>query len=152
MSIALTLHLLSAIIWVGGMFFSYVILRPVAGQLLEPPVRLTLWSNVFKGFFPWVWVAILVLFVSGYWMVFNAFGGFKGAGTHIHIMHGLALLMTAIYLHLFFAPRKRLNRFVADQDWPAAGKQLAQIRVLVGINMVIGFVVAAVGSGGRYLF
>lgn len=152
MSIALSLHLFAAIVWIGGMFFSYVILRPTAAELLEPPRRLPLWSQVFKRFFPWVWAAIVVLFISGYWMVMTVFGGFKGAGTHIHIMHGLGLLMVALYLHLFFAPRKRLVKAVAAEDWPAAAKQLAQIRVLVGINMILGFVVAAVGSGGRYWF
>ena len=50
MGIALLLHLLAAVVWVGGMFFAYVALRPAAAQL-EPPARLTLWVGVFKIFF-----------------------------------------------------------------------------------------------------
>ena len=38
LSIALTLHLLSAVVWVGGMFAAYLCLRPAAGPL-EPPQR-----------------------------------------------------------------------------------------------------------------
>jgi len=30
MIVAISLHLLSAVIWVGGMFFAYVALRPAA--------------------------------------------------------------------------------------------------------------------------
>ena len=37
MAIAIPLHLLAAVIWVGGMFFAYMALRPVAASLLEPP-------------------------------------------------------------------------------------------------------------------
>ncbi len=37
--LSLALHLLAATIWVGGMFFAYQILRPVDGEMLEPPIR-----------------------------------------------------------------------------------------------------------------
>ena len=42
--------------------------------------------------------------------------------------------MMLIYLHLLFAPYKRLRRAVDDAAWPEAGKALSQIRMLVGIN------------------
>jgi len=69
MSVTITLHSLAAIIWVGGMFFAYMALRPSAAEVLEPPLRLTLWAKVFSKFFPWVWASIVVLFGTGYWMV-----------------------------------------------------------------------------------
>ncbi len=34
-TIALTLHILSAVVWVGGMFFALLVLRPASG-LLDP--------------------------------------------------------------------------------------------------------------------
>ena len=58
--------------------------------------------------------------------------------------------MIFIYLHVFFAPYQRLKRAVAAQDWPAGGKALAQIRVLVGINMTLGLLTALIASGGRF--
>ena len=45
MAIAITLHVIAAILWVGGMFFAWMVLRPVAAGQLEPPARLTLWRN-----------------------------------------------------------------------------------------------------------
>jgi uncharacterized membrane protein len=59
--------------------------------------------------------------------------------------------MMLLFFHVFFAPFKRLKRAVAAGDWQAGGKNLAQIRVLVGINLVIGLVVISIASGGRYL-
>jgi uncharacterized membrane protein len=60
-------------------------------------------------------------------------------------------VMMMLFFHVFFAPFKRLKRAVAAEDWQAGGKNLAQIRVLVGINLVIGLVVISIASGGRYL-
>ena len=151
MGIALLLHLLAAVIWVGGMFFAYVVLRPVAAGQLEAPVRLTLWAGVFKVFFPWVFAAIATLLATGYWMVLSFYGGFDAVGMHVHIMVWTGYVMMLLFLHVFFAPFKRLKRAVTAEDWAAGGKSLAQIRDLVGINLVIGLAVIAIASGGRYL-
>lgn len=151
MFFSIVFHVLSAVIWVGGMFFAYNALRPAAAQVLEPPLRLELWVQVFRRFFVWVWLSIALLLITGYWMLFSYFGGFAGAGTHIHIMHGGGLLMVFIYLHVFFAPYRRLRQAVIVQDYPLAGAQLNIIRKLVGLNTFIGVLVIAVASAGRYL-
>lgn len=151
MGIALILHILAAVVWVGGMFFAHVLLRPVAANQLEPPLRLTLWVGVFRKFFPWVFAAIATLLASGYWMVLSFYGGFDGLGLYVHIMIWAGYVMMLMFFHVFFAPFKRLKRAVAAEDWEAGAKNLAQIRMLVGINLVIGLGVVAVASGGRYL-
>ncbi len=149
MSIAITIHLLCAIIWIGGMFFAYVALRPVAASQLEPPQRLNLWAATFRRFFPWVWVAVLALPLSGYWMV-GTMGGFGAVGMHIHIMNGLGLLMVLLYIHLFFAHYRPLLLHVAAGDWPGAGKSLAGIRKIIAVNLSLGLIVATVAGYGRY--
>jgi uncharacterized membrane protein len=151
MSIAITLHLLAAVIWVGGMFFAHQMLRPVAADLLEPPLRQPLWVGVFGRFFPWVWVAIITIPLTGYWMLFGVFGGMGSVGLYVHIMHGLGLLMIAIYLYVFFVPYQGLKRAVAAQAWPEGKQHIDRIRDLVGINMILGLITIAVGAGGRYL-
>ena len=150
-SFAIVLHILSAVLWVGGMFFAHQVLRPVAVQQFEPPQRLKLWTQVFRRFFPWVWVCIVLLLLSGYWMVFRLFGGMSGIGLHIHIMQALGWLMILLFMHLYFAPFRRLKEAVITEQWPEAGKRLNQIRLIVGINLVLGLVVIAIAAGGRYL-
>lgn len=150
LSIALPLHILAVLIWVGGMFFAYVVLRPAAGETLEPPARLKMWNNVFARFFPWVWAAIIIILITGYWMLLVPFGGFANAPVFIHIMNGLGLIMIAIFMHVFFAPYKRLSRAVSAEDWQTAGKQLAQIRILVGINLAIGLLTVVIATGGKF--
>lgn len=152
MGYAVLLHVLGVVVWVGGMFFAYNALRPVAAAQLEPPARLTLWVGVFGKFFPWVWGSILTILATGLWIIFSVFGGMSNVGLHVHIMFGLGIVMMLIFFHVFFAPYKRLKKAVDAQDWPAGGKALAQIRVLVGVNTVIGLITVAAASGGRYLF
>lgn len=146
----IVLHVLSVVIWVGGMFFAYMCLRPVAASQLEPPVRLQLWVGVFSKFFPFVWIAIILLPLTGYMMISNLFDGMGNAPLYVHFMNGIGSLMIFIYLHVFFAPYQRLKRAVAAQDWPAGGKALTQIRLLVGINTTLGLLTVLIASGGRF--
>src|SRR5215470_5205929 len=99
-ALAFALHILGAVVWVGGMFAIYVCLRP-ALVTLEPPQRLRLMRVTFQKFFPWVWTAVLLLLASGYSMVFIVFGGFAGAGLHVHLMQGIGWLMIALFVWLF---------------------------------------------------
>ncbi|MCC6207638.1 MAG: CopD family protein [Gammaproteobacteria bacterium] len=150
-SLALIVHTLAAVIWIGGMFFAYMILRPVAADQLEPPQRLRLWGAVFARFFPWVWVAIIALPVTGLFLAFQLFGGIGGSPLFVHLMLALGTAMVLIYLHVYFAPYRRLRVAVAAQDWAGGGKALGAIRKLVGLNLLLGVLLLAGVAGGRFL-
>lgn len=145
---ALALHLLAAVVWVGGMFFAWMVLRPAAGTL-EPPQRLRLWDDSFGRFFPWVWGSVVLLPVTGVWLIFRLFGGMGGSPLYVHLMLALGLAMIAIFLHVWFAPYRRLRAAVARQEWPAGAAALGSIRRLVGINLALGLVVLALVGLGR---
>jgi uncharacterized membrane protein len=147
--IGVAFHIVAAVIWVGGMFFALVVLRPSTGPL-DPPTRLALWQRVFARFFPWVWGAVAVLLVSGFAMIIWGFGGFAKIGTYVHTMMGLGIIMMLIYAHLYFVPWQRFRRAVAAGEWPVAAKNIDQIRQLVTINLVLGLITVVVGAAGRY--
>jgi uncharacterized membrane protein len=148
-TVALILHTLSAVVWVGGMFFAHQALRPAAAAL-EPGPRLLLWSRVLDRFFAWVIAAIALLLASGYTLVFAVLGGFSRVGIHVHVMQGIGILMMLLFFHLYFAPWRRFQAAVARQNWAEGGRQLGQIRTIVTINLVLGLIVIAIGSSGRY--
>jgi len=149
MALSLLLHVLSVVVWVGGMFFAYMALRPVAASVLEPPQRLTLWAGVFDKFFPWVWVSVALILATGLHMLMKIGG--MAAPHYAMAMLALGVLMMVIFAHVFFAPYKKLKRAVAAQDWKAGGAALGQIRMLIGINLSIGLVTIAVVFLGRAL-
>ncbi len=145
---AAVLHSLSAIVWVGGMFFAYWVLRPSLGQL-EPPQRLKVWAGVFQRFFPWVWFAAIALLMSGYWQIFWDFGGLKGIGLHIKLMMGLGIVMVFVFFYLFFGPYEKFSAAVKAEDWPTAAQHLNSIRQFVLINLILGLITSAIGASGR---
>jgi uncharacterized membrane protein len=149
LAVLLSLHILSAVVWVGGMFAAYMCLRPAVGAL-EPPQRLRLWRAFFQKFFPWVWAAVLLLLGSGYWMLIMTFGGFAGAPLYINLMQALAWAMIALFVWLFHGPWLAFKRAVDAQDWPAAAVRINRIRQIIMINLPLGLIVIAIGSTGRF--
>ena len=149
-SLYIALHIIAAVVWVGGMIFAHQCLRPVAASQLEPPQRLSLWVGVFSRFFPLVWVSVIALPVTGYLMIFSIWQSMAATPLYVHLMNGIGVLMILIYFHVFFAPFNRLKKAVASQQWPDGGKAIGQIRLLVGINSVLGLIVIMIAAGGRY--
>jgi len=148
-AVLIALHVLAVAVWVGGMFFAYVVLRPSAGPLAAE-ARLQLWHRVFRRFFPWVWASIVVLLASGYGMMFLVFGGFAGAVLYIQLMQGIGIVMMLLFLHLYFGPWRRFGAAVEGGHFPEAAKRLAQIRRIVAVNLVLGLLTIIVGASGRF--
>ena len=144
------IHLLAALIWVGGMFFAYVVLRPAAVDVLEPQQRLRLWDTVFRRFFVWVWGAVVALTVSGGYLIYW-YGGIAHVRPHIHIMLTTGVAMMAIYGYVFFACYQPFNMHIAKQRWKEAGEMLVKIRKLIAVNLTLGLLtvgVAVIGMAG----
>ena len=146
----LALHAAAAVVWVGGMFFALMVLRPAADGL-EPPERLALWRRVFARFFAWVWVAVIVLLATGYWMLLSYFGGFKDAGVYIHLMNGIGLLMMGLFAWLYLGPWRRFRTAVDSNDFESAPGHLATIRRIVIINLTLGLITIMTGATGPWL-
>jgi uncharacterized membrane protein len=146
LAVALGTHQLAAIVWVGGMFFAHVVVRPALQEVVKAPDRLLLMLGVLRRFFPWVWVAIALLWGSGLWIVLAASEG--GAPLHIRLMMGLAGVMTVIFAYIYSFPFRKLKTAVGDQNWPVAGSRLALIRRLILVNLVLGLTTVLTGSAG----
>lgn len=148
-STLIILHLLAAVVWVGGMFFAYLVLRPASGAL-EPVLRLPLWRQTLRRFFFWVWLSVILLPVTGYWLIFGVYSGFAHVGLYIHLMHGLGWLMILLFLHLYFAPYRRFAGSMRAGKLEQAATELDKIRRFVAINLGLGLLVVAIAGGGRY--
>ncbi len=148
MGIALAFHVLSVVVWVGGMFFAYFCLRPSLCDA-DAKTKTTLWVSVLTRFFRVVFAAIAAILASGLYMIY-ALGGMHAVGLYVHLMLGFGLVMTLIFLHVYFAPFGRLKRAVARQEFSAAAEQVNQIRAFVGTNLYIGLIVTVIATCGKY--
>ena len=109
---ALFLHLLGVAVWIGGM--------------------------VFARFFNWVAGAVLVILLSGGFLLMEFGGGH--AVWPLHAMAGLGIVMMLIFGHIRFAVFPRIRRAVQAQNWPDGARAVGTVRRLVVINLVLGVV------------
>ena len=140
----LALHLLSAVGWVGGMFFAHFFLRPAAIEVLQPPQRLPLWVATLRRFFRAVLVAVAVLVGTGFALLAQV--GFHAAPIGWHVMAGLGLVMAAVFTYIFLFLFPKLVGHCEHSAWPEAGQVQNRIRQLVSLNLALGAIVIVVAS------
>lgn len=144
MRVALFLHFISAVVWVGGMFLAYVVVRPAVTQVLEPPQRLRMWTGIFRRFFLWVWAAVVIILLSGFAML----GEMPNPPRSTLVMAMVGIVMAAIFFYVFIAPFAQLRQAVRAEDWKAGAAALGRIRQLVAINLILGTINIAVATLG----
>ena len=136
----LAVHVLCAVIWVGGMFFAYVVLRPSL-SVLEPIQRIALHTQVFRRFFLVVWHVMPLILVSGFAVLFGFYGGPASVGWNVQLMMLLGLIMSAVFLLIVFGPYARFRRTTYRTTAAAC---IDRIRKLIGVNLVLGIVTVVV--------
>ncbi len=129
------LHLLFAVIWVGGMFFAYFVLRPSMAAI-DPPQRMLLHTRVFRRFFLLVWHAMPVMLITGFGMLF-LIGGMNQVPWPIHAMAALGVIMSAVFLAVVFGPYRKFRR---TTDRTRMASSLDSIRRLIAVNLLLGLV------------
>ncbi|MEK8051947.1 CopD family protein [Ideonella sp. DXS22W] len=143
----LLVHLLGAVLWVGGMAFAHFALRPAAAEVLEPPQRLPLLAATLGRFFRLVGVAVPLILLTGLALLGRV--GLATAPPAWHAMLALGLVMAGIFAFIVTVPYPRLKRHVAAREWPAAGAAMAVIRRWVGVNLVLGTLTLVAAVWGR---
>lgn len=143
------IHLLSLMVWIGGMVFAHFFLRPAVAKL-EAPERVRLMHDVLGRFFNAVLGAAGLTLVSGLWMIGRVAketvqsGGQFAMPLAWTVMATLGIVMVAIFGHIRFALYKRLSRAVTAAAWPAGGAALGSIRLWVSINLSLGVAIVAI--------
>jgi uncharacterized membrane protein len=127
------LHLLFAVLWVGGMFFAYFVLRP-SMVAIDPPQRMLLHTRVFRRFFLVVWHAMPIMLVTGFAMLY-LLGGPALVPWPIHAMAALGVIMAAVFLAIVFGPYRKFRR---TTDRARMATSLDTIRKLIGLNLILG--------------
>ena len=149
MSLSLAIHTLAAVLWLGGMFFAHLVLRPSTGPL-DPATRLALWERVLGRFYVWGWLSVVALLVSGVAMLFIGFGGWVMPARYISLMSVMGVLMAAIYAKVYFVHWPQFRNCVAASDWAAADRAIERIRRLAWINLLLGLATILGAVSGQH--
>ena len=97
----LFLHLFFAIVWVGGMVYSLLFLRPSLREIAQEEQRGKFLKQVFSKFFLAVWLSIIVLFLTG----MSLWHGYRkdfSDNSLFHIKLFLFGLMVIIFTYIYF--------------------------------------------------
>ena len=138
----LALHLLCAIVWVGGMFFALAVVRPGLA-VLDPAQRVALHHRIFRRFFLVIWHAMPLILISGYALAFGVYGGFRHLPWNVNAMQGIGLVMVAVFLVIVFGPYRRFRAAVGTARALEAAER---IRRLILLNLVLGTVVVVLAA------
>lgn len=138
------LHLLAAVLWVGGMAFAHLALRPAAAGL-PGRERLLLWRRVLARFLPVAGASALVLLATGHLMIPLLYGALAHAPLFVHLMLGLGWVMAVLYAVLVAGPWRRF-RAAADAGGEGAAAELARVRAVVTTNLVLGVLVVLIAG------
>jgi len=139
------LHVISAVIWVGGMIAIRVAVHPSLQSIDDPKIKLGKTLQIVGRLFNLVIPFIIILIVTA---VFMAVGlGFKGTDLYwlIHVKEVIWTVMTMNFIYMYIR-RKKAQKLFDEGNLPEAKKWVAPLpNLLLPINIVLG--VAAIFSG-----
>ncbi len=129
-AIANWFHVLAILIWIGGMFYTLFVLRPSLSVLGEEKGKFVV--TAMGRFFPLVWLAIILLFITG------------GYRVQYHIHSGIFVsklviytIMVLVFSYIYFGLFRKL-RTAEKLEKP---KIIANITKLIQLNFGLGLLV-----------
>jgi len=161
------IHVLSAIIWVGGMIAMRVAVHPVVSRggvtaeqmlksdvmvaMLEPKQRLGITLQSMGRLFNLVMPFIILLFATGLIMAI-ATGGHKGALKTLFLSKEIIWTIMAVnYTYMYVRRAKAWKLFEVGKVKEAKAKMKWMANVLLPLNIVLGLVALWMGVSLRGL-
>jgi uncharacterized membrane protein len=141
----LFLHIISAVIWVGGMIAVKFAVHPAMQLIATESVRISRSVDITKKFFAMVIPAILLLVITGIILIYGF--GHKGEML-VHIKEGLWTVMLINFIVMFLKVSKadRLMRSKDDQLEEAKKEVKIVTSYMLPVNIILGIIAIYVGS------
>lgn len=159
--LVVTIHVLAALLWLGGMFFLAVVGAPVLRELDPPELRARLFRRLGERFRTVGWIAIAVLIVTGLGnLAFRGIlspavlgdGSFWAGryGTTLAWKIGLvAAMVTISFVHDFVeGPRASRHRPGSPESIRARRRSAWLARVNAGLGLALVWVAVRLARGG----
>ncbi|GJL63805.1 MAG: hypothetical protein NPIRA04_24590 [Nitrospirales bacterium] len=145
------IHLTAAIFWVGGMLFLSLVAVPLLKREADPAQAQRWFLNVAKRFRSFVWMAIAVLVITGFFLLSNHLdfsGPLSSWPTILMIKLALVLLLivTSVSHDRIIGPKVRTIKQKASAEWTSADRILVRVGPWIGrMTMILGLTVVLAG-------
>ena len=140
-TIILFLHIISAVIWVGGMIVIKFAVHPVIQSIEEPKIKLDKTLHIVGRLFNLVMPFIVLIVLCG----FIILKGTGLSGVVVHIKESLWTIMTLNYVYMYIK-RTHAQTLFDRGDFASAKEQVRLLpNVLLPLNIVLGVVAIFLG-------
>ncbi|ATB69393.1 hypothetical protein SJPD1_1283 [Sulfurospirillum diekertiae] len=140
-TIILFLHIISAVIWVGGMIAIKFAVHPVIQSIEEPKIKLGKTLHIVGRLFNLVMPFIVLIVLCG----FIILKGTGLSGVVVHIKESLWTIMTLNYVYMYIK-RTHAQTLFDRGDFASAKEQVRLLpNVLLPLNIVLGVVAIFLG-------
>ncbi len=145
LSVIVFLHVISAIIWVGGMIAIRFAVHYSMAKVEDPKIKLGRTLESLKRFFYMVIPSILILLITAIIMIISF--GFKGTDLYSTVILKEAIwVVMAVVFTIIFIKRNKAQKFFDAGDLPSAKAQLAPLASwMIPLNTVLGIVAVFLG-------
>ena len=138
-------HILSAVIWIGGMVAIRFAVHYAIQELEQPQIKLGVTLNLLKRFFFIVNFTILILIITAGLMAIGL--GFKGTPLYdiVHIKEGLWTVMLIIFIFINMK-RAKAQKYFDDLDFKNTKETLVPLaKWMIPLNIFLGLIAIYLG-------
>ncbi|NVJ52363.1 MAG: hypothetical protein HWD90_01620 [Campylobacteraceae bacterium] len=139
------LHVLSAVIWVGGMIVIRFAVHYSMQNVEEPKIKLGRTLENLKRFFSMVIPSIIILLATAIIMIIAL--GFKGTELYSTVIakEAVWVIMTVVFT-IVYIKRNQAQKAFDKADFPLAKQKLQPIAsFLIPLNIVLGLIAIYLG-------
>ncbi len=144
-SLIIFLHVISAVLWVGGMIAIRFAVHYSIQNIVEPKIKIERTLENLKRFFNMVIPAILILLITAVIMIIAL--GFKGTPLYSFVIAKEAIwtIMTIVFIIIYVKRNKAEKAFIAG-DFLTAKNNLAPIaKYYIPLNIILGIIAIYLG-------
>lgn len=144
-SLIIFLHVLSAIVWIGGMIAIRFAVHFSMQQIQEPKIKIERTLDNLQRFFTLVIPSIIILLITALLLVFGI--GFKDTPLNsiVHIKESIWLVMTIVFI-LVYIKRNRAQKAFNEGNMPTVKANLEPIaKIYIPLNILLGIVALYLG-------
>ena len=144
-SIIVFLHVISAVIWVGGMIAIRFAVHYSIQNIEEPKIKLARTLELLKRFFFMVIPAILTLLITAIIMIIAL--GFKGTELYsvVIVKEIIWTIMTLIFITIYIKRNKAQKAFNSGDFASAKNNLLPIATYFIPINIILGLIAIFLG-------